>query len=84
MSLSPHELIQIATVLQAQAIPLLTPYCKDSPKLVAAVIGALDDLPRILEEAFLEVDTIHELERASADTRRRLMNMYFGSHRYVA
>jgi hypothetical protein len=76
--MSPHELIQLATVLQAQAVPVLIPYAKDSPALLNMVIGVLDDLPRLLEEAYLECDTLNELARETQRNRQCIADQFFG------
>ena len=78
MPMSPHELIQLATVLHTQATPLFKPYAKDSPALVNHILNSLEELPRLLEEGFLEADTINELERETLRVRRLHLWGYIG------
>ena len=78
-TLSPHELIQMATLLHAHATPVLVPYRKDSPALMKHVLDLLEELPRMLEEAFLECDTISELERETERARDLILAHRFRS-----
>ena len=68
-NLSPAEMIQLATVLIAQAIPLLKPQAPNSPELIGNVISMLDELPGQLEEAFAEVACLDRLDRETERNR---------------
>ena len=68
-NLSPAELVQLATVLMAQAMPLLMPQKPNSPELIGNVISMLDDLPGQLEEAFSEVVCLDRLDRETERNR---------------
>ena len=64
-TMTPQEIIQLATLLAAQAEPLLRPYKPDSPDLLGHVLSSLSELPGLLEVAFDEVDCLDELARES-------------------
>lgn len=71
--MTPTELMQLADVLHAHALPQLVPFRLDSEN-VAKAIAAIEDLRDTLAYAFADIDTLqgYVVEEEERELRRAI------------
>ena len=74
--MSPKELIQLATLLSAEATPKLWLRHAESPKLLGETLRLLEILPAMIEQSFAEIATLDRLEMETARTRDAIAKCY--------
>ncbi len=66
------EKLQLATLLQAVALPEIKRYHAGYPSQMSSARHLLEILPEVLEAAYSEIAAIEELNRRAAAGRREL------------
>ena len=64
MKLSDAEILQLAALLNEQVTMRLNEYRVDSPDLLGHGLSMVDELPGILENCFVEVACLDEINKS--------------------